>query len=126
MKINHIAIQVKNEENAELFLTKVLELRKVFGFKMDSGLAETIFGIKKDVQVETFANDNTKIEVFITGENVLSSFCHICLEVPDKEILIKRCGKYGIVPKIVKRNDKELLFIRDFSGNLFEIKELPA
>jgi len=125
VKVNHIAIQVKNKKD-ELFFTEILGMEKVGNFKIAPHLSEAIFKKKRTVEVTIFVKDNFKIELFITGRRVVPSFNHICLEIPDRKSFIERCKKYGIEIILVKRKGKESLFVRDFSGNLFEIKQVPS
>lgn len=129
--LNHIGLQYKSKKDAEIFFAKVLEIPKIKEFTISSELGETIFGIKREVEVVTFGNDRVKFEVFIAGENLSVirragkgfSYEHICLEVSSKEEFIARCKNYGIEPKIIRKEGKDLLFITDFSGYLYEIKE---
>ena len=125
IRLNHIAIQVKNKKD-ELFFAEILGMKKVGDFRIDSHLVEAIFKKKKAVEVATFVKGNVKIELFITGRKVEPSFNHICLEVPDKNNFVEKCEKYGIATTIVERKGRKLFFVRDFSGNLFEIKQVSS
>jgi len=62
--------------------------------------------------------------VFISKSNRTPGYEHICIEVEDKKEFIDRCKKYGIEPLVIKKEGKDLLFVRDFSNNLYEIKEI--
>ena len=125
MKIlNHIAIEVTDKNQAEIFFTKILNIPKIGSFTISSKLCKDIFGISKKIEIRIFANDDIKLEVFTTHKKAPHSYSHICLNVKNKKNIIDKCKKYGIIPNIVKKDDRELLFIKDFSGNLFEIKEI--
>jgi hypothetical protein len=63
-----------------------------------------------------------RFEIFYVVEIHNSSFSHICIEVESKEKFIKSCNKYKIKLYVVKKGEKELLFAKDFSNNLYEIK----
>ena len=63
------------------------------------------------------------IPVFITNIQTKYNYEHTCIEIYNKVEFIKRCKKYKIEPIYVKKDNKTLLFIKDFSGYLFEIKE---
>jgi hypothetical protein len=52
-----------------------------------------------------------------------SKYQHICIEIENTEELIEKCKKYDLESIIIKKNEKNLLFIRDFSNNLYEIKQ---
>jgi len=125
MQVNHIAIQVKSKKD-ELFFAEILGMKKVGDFRIDSHLVKAIFKKRKAVDVVVFAKDNVKVELFITGRKAKSSFNHICLEIQDKKSFIEKCKKHGVATTIVERKGRKLLFVRDFSGNLFEIKQVAS
>ncbi|MCK4416198.1 MAG: VOC family protein [Thermoplasmatales archaeon] len=122
--LNHVAVQCSNKEKADIFFTKILGVPKVKNFTISEGLSESIFGINSSVEIEVYDNGKTRFEVFIGQNNRMPSYEHICIEIEGKKEFIDRCKKYGIEPLIVKREGKDLLFIRDFSNNLYEIKEI--
>lgn len=122
--LNHVALQCSNKEKAEIFFTKILGISKVKNFTISEGLSESIFGINKRVEVEVYDNGKTRFEVFIGQSNRTPGYEHICIEVDNKKGFIDRCKKYGREPLIVKKEGKDLLFVRDFSNNLYEIKEI--
>lgn len=122
--LNHVALQCLNKEEAEIFFTKILGIPKVKNFTLSEGLSESIFGINKRVEVEVYDNGKTRFEVFIGQSNRTPGYEHICIEVEDKKEFNDRCKKYGREPLIVKKEGKDLLFVRDFSNNLYEIKEI--
>jgi catechol 2,3-dioxygenase-like lactoylglutathione lyase family enzyme len=121
--INHLALQFSDKDEAETFFTKILEMPKVKTFTLSKHLSDAIFGIKRNVEVEVYENGIARFEIFI-GETRKKSGCeHVCIEVQDKEEFIARCKKYDLEPLIIKKEDKELLFVKDFSNNLYEVKE---
>ncbi|MCK4329728.1 VOC family protein [candidate division WOR-3 bacterium] len=122
--LRHIGLQYKSKEDAETFFNKILGIPMQHTFTMSRKLGKSIFGIEEEVGVEVYGNDDVVFEIFIGDANKRFSYEHICLEVPDKEEFISRCKNYGIEPKIVRKGDRDLLFIRDFSGYLYEIKEM--
>ncbi len=125
IRFNHVGLQCDNKEKAELFFTKVLGLPRVKDYTLTEELSESIFGIRKAIEMIVYDNGRIKIEAFINENNKNSTYGHICIEVKSKDEFIEICNEYGIKPIVVRKDDKNLLFIRDFSGNLFEIKELP-
>jgi len=122
--LNHVALQCSNKEKAEIFFTKILGISKVKNFTISEGLSESIFGINKRVEVEVYDNGMTRFEVFIGQSNRAPSYEHICIEVDNKKEFTDRCKKYGIEPFVIKKEGKDLLFVRDFSNNLYEIKKI--
>ena len=73
---------------------------------------------------------NTGIDVSALGFGCMrfptmeKGYEHVCIEIEDKDQFVDNCLKHGLKPFYVKKGDKDLLFVRDFSGNLFEIKTI--
>lgn len=121
--LKHIGLQYKSKEEAETFFTEILGIPEKKEFTIPAELGKSIFGFEKEVKVKVFSNEKVTFEIFIGNEARKFSYEHICLEIVDKERFISRCKSHGIEPIFIKKGDKELLFIRDFSGYLYEIKE---
>lgn len=87
----------------------------------------SIFGINKEMKVVRYGNDNYDLEIFITEDLKVdeNSISHIGITVEDKEEFLKKSQSLGFrVNKILKKDeDTYYLFVRDASGNYFEIKE---
>lgn len=122
-KTLHVALQYKDRKQAEIFFSKVLELHLKKTFDLSEELSNQIFGKKEDVIIDVYANDYSCFEIFITKTQIKHNYEHTCIEINNKEEFISRCQKYGIEPFFVKKELKTLLFIRDYAGNLYEIKE---
>ncbi|OIO15099.1 hypothetical protein COV53_03665 [Candidatus Gottesmanbacteria bacterium CG11_big_fil_rev_8_21_14_0_20_37_11] len=123
MKVLHTALQYKDEKKAEIFFGKVLDLKKQNEFTLSSNFSDFVFGIKKDIKVIVYSQKNTTFEIFIAPKKAKNIFEHLCIQISNKEELIKRCRKYGIKMISTERNGNKYLFIRDFSDYLYEIKE---
>ena len=123
MTILHIALHCANEKETEIFFGKVLNLKQEKEFILSSNLSNLLFNIRKDTKVKVFSANKTIFEIFITKIRPKTTFEHLCLLVQNTKDLIKRCKKYGLKILAIKRNNKNYLFIRDFSGYLYEIKE---
>jgi len=127
MTILHIALHYLNEKQADIFFGKVLGFKTEKEFIVPADFSKIIFGIKGKIKVKFYSdNTNNKIlfEVFITDIKPKTVFEHVCLLVNDKKDLIEKCKKYGVKILNTRRNNKEYLFIRDFPGYLYEIKEI--
>ena len=121
--LNHVALQCNDKEKVETFFTEVLELPIKKKFTVSRELSEAIFGIDESVDVEVYDNNETRFEIFITQTEEKRGYGHVCIEIDNKKEFIDRCKQYGIKPMFITKGGKNLLFVRDFSGNLFEIKE---
>ena len=120
--LQHVALQNTDKKEAEIFFSNILGLQLIKIFAITKELSKSIFGIKEDVNIQVYGNEKTQFEVFITKNQRKHGFEHICIKIKNKEEFIKRCKKHDIKPIFVKKGEKTLLFIRDFSGNLYEIK----
>ena len=121
--LKHVALQYSDKEKADIFFLKILGLQLKKTFTISKNLTFEIFGIKKDILIIVYENENTCFEIFITNKKNESNFEHTCIQINNKEEFIERCKKYGIKPLLVKKGEKTLHFIKDFAGNIFEIKE---
>jgi len=120
--LNHIALNSNSENDANSFFYELLGIPLVKKFNISKNLAYKIFKIFKDIEVLVYENNNIRFEIFITDEKYYKNFDHICLEIDNKNELIKKCKEYNIDYFYVNKEDKKLLFIRDQYGTLFEIK----
>jgi hypothetical protein len=123
IKTLHIALQNSDKKQAEIFFTKILKLPLIKTFTISDELSNEIFGFNQDVIVDVYGNEESCFEVFISKKQINKGYEHTCIEINDKKNFINKCKRYKIEPIFVKKGTKTLLFIKDFSGNLFEIKE---
>ncbi|TFF90286.1 MAG: VOC family protein [Promethearchaeota archaeon] len=126
-KLNHIALISHSEAESDKFYVDLLGLEKKYTFNVNSKLMNSIFGINKEMKVVRYGNDNYDLEIFITEDLKVdeNSISHIGITVEDKEEFLKKSQSLGFrVNKILKKDeDTYYLFVRDASGNYFEIKE---
>lgn len=120
--ITHVALQSTDEQKADIFFRDVLGLAVYKERILYADRAEKIFGIKQDIKVKSYSNEHTVFEIFITKIRPSIHYEHVCLSVENKEDLIKKCIQYGIKINKADVNEKDFLFIKDFSGYIYEIK----
>jgi len=120
---NHVALQCNDNKEAEIFFTEILGIPINKKFTISRELSEAIFDIDQSVDVEVYGNNETIFEIFINPTEENRGYGHVCIEIDNKKEFIARCKRYEIKPKVISKDGKRLLFVRDFSGNLFEIKE---
>ena len=122
-EIVHAALTYKNSKEAEIFFKKILGLKFEKSFELSENLTEKIFGVKEKTKIDVYCNDHSYFEIFISKKENIHFFDHICIKVDNKKKFIERCKENKISPIIVTKGEKKLLFVRDYAGNLFEIKE---
>lgn len=120
--ITHIAVQSADEKNADIFFQHILGCTVDRQFSLSADMSEKIFNIRKQCLVKTYRFGDTIFEVFITDEVAHVQYEHICLSIKDKQNFLEKCHVYGIELMSLKENGKEYLFIKDFSGYVYEIK----
>jgi len=127
MRLNHVALVCSSEQRANDFYESVLGLRKIKSFVLDKDLAHRIFGIEREPRVVVYGNDRFTAEVFIDDRLTerSTSFEHLCLEVKDREEFVKKCEAMHVEVNRVPKGGGLLTFVKDYDGNLFEIKEVP-
>jgi catechol 2,3-dioxygenase-like lactoylglutathione lyase family enzyme len=125
MKLNHTSVVCSSEERAERFYGRILGLKRVKDSVIDKDLTRAIFDRESECRIIAYGSEELTIEVFIPSrlpETVRPPFVHICLEAEDPEGLLASCEEEGCEVRRVPKGEKEVCFVRDPDGNLFEIK----
>ncbi len=124
MKLNHVALNIQSEEELIDFYQNILGFYFEYQFNMPTELADTIFEVKKQVNVFLYKREDIHLELFVHSENTTLSFAHICMEVTDRESIAAKCEQSSYPVIRIKRIDKhDILFVKDKVGNIFELKE---
>lgn len=123
---NHVAVVNGSEGKARLFYGLLLGLDEAYRFQVDAWLAQKIFGVEKDLAVLVFTAKNFKLEVFILPQEnlIVPRINHICLDVPDRAGFLSKLRREGLEVLEIPREHGVTVFVKDFYGNLLEIKEM--
>jgi len=123
MKLTHIGLNVQSKEELVDFYQNILDFHLDYQFNLDSVLTNKIFGIREQIEIFLYTDENMKLELFVCPEPLKLGFSHICVEVTDRDMIVHK-GKIAGYPVIrIERNNKpDMLFIRDKSGNVFELQ----
>jgi len=122
MKLEHIAITIDNSDEIINFYEHILGMKQARNFVLDKTLSKQIFGVHENVSVFLMKRDDLVLEIFIYKQN-LQSVNHLCISVENRENLIKKVQDKGYETIIIEREQPDLVFIKDKSGNIFEIKQ---
>ena len=126
MQIEHTAVASNSIEDSDKFFSELLGLEKVRDFLLPLNLTQKFFGVNKEQRLVRYSNDNISVEVFITDDNSKAKdiFTHQCIIVDNREDLIEKATSMGleVIKALRKDRDDYILFIKDFFGNLYEIK----
>lgn len=120
----HVGVTIHDEGDIEKFYRDVLNLEPVKRFEVDPDLSERLFGIRRAVSVAVLSRENFIIELFLSEVPCDQGYSHIGISVPNRDALMRRAEAGGFRVTHIERESKPaLLFIRDGSGNAFEVKE---
>ncbi|MCP4254639.1 MAG: VOC family protein [Candidatus Scalindua sp.] len=126
MQLNHVGIINKSEVQALKFYVDFLGLEKTREMLLPLELSEQLFSVAKEIKVLVVENKELKIEVFISDfqpEN--PNFTHFAVMVDSLSDLTERAKQFDAEVIIGKHKDKTVYFLKDFSGNLIEVKQKP-
>jgi catechol 2,3-dioxygenase-like lactoylglutathione lyase family enzyme len=123
VSLNHIALIGKSEKNSKLFFSNLLGLSLVKKFTLSKILSNQIFKINETINVLVYKNQEICFEIFLQKYEQKDSYHHICIDVNNKEEIIEKCKINNIEYFKANKENKQLLFIKDLAGNLFEVKE---
>jgi catechol 2,3-dioxygenase-like lactoylglutathione lyase family enzyme len=124
MKLKHIALVSSTEEKADRFYKDILGLKKVNEKIIPATLSNQLFKVNSELKIVNYANDNIQVEIFIRDSHRMEAdrIDHVCLAVDNLEAFIEKCRKMGVEIARIPKGDATITFIKDYDGNLFEIK----
>ncbi|MBF0118459.1 MAG: VOC family protein [Desulfobacterales bacterium] len=124
MLLNHVAFVCSSETLTDKFYNKVLGLKKIESKVLSASLSKKIFDLDKEYQIIKYGDDTIQFEIFLTDEEPKQNLLnHICLKVKDLDQFLKKCNLMGVEINKISKGESILIFVKDFDGNLFEIKE---
>ena len=124
MKLEHIALTIFDIKEVKNFYINILGMTELKTFVLNKIVTQKIFNINKDASVFFLQKDDLFFEIFVSNEKLKKGFNHICISVKDRENLIEKSEAQNYQSIRIKRDFSDLIFIKDKSGNIFEIKEL--
>ena len=92
-------------------------------FELSKELTQKIFNLDIAVEVLVFQNSTVYLEVFNMPRDHERSCVHIDLMVEDIAEFINICDQHAIHHYSVQKGEKTLRFVKDYSENIFEIKQ---
>lgn len=123
MKLHHLALTLKNKEEVRLFYEQVLGFSLIRKFELNAKLASQIFDSNKNVQVFQMEGHGMTLELFIDERTKQNNYNHWCLSFSNREEFIKKAQAQKAKVIRIPRETHDLIFVKDQSGNIFEIKE---
>lgn len=123
MKHHHTGITIKEESEVQNFYCEVLGMKIIRDFIINASLAEKIFNLSKDTKVFQVQKDEVIFEIFICPEMNKPFINHQCLEISNREDLVKKANDLNYIIVRIEREMYDLIFLHDNDGNIFELKE---
>jgi catechol 2,3-dioxygenase-like lactoylglutathione lyase family enzyme len=124
MLLKHVGLACGTEDNADKFYQTLLGLKKSEAKTLPVDLSRAIFGVEAELKIINYMSKDLHCEVFISGriDSQHRQIAHLCLEVGDLSEFLHKCRSLGVEVSRIPKGDRFLTFVRDFDGNLFEIK----
>lgn len=125
MLLNHIGVTNKSREDAIRFYGDFLGVDLSRETVVSQELSEQLFDISQNIPMLVFEKEGVKIEVFICPEYKKPSHAinHFGLLLENFSEIIEKASASGVELIVGKTKDKTVYFVKDFSGNLIEIKQ---
>jgi len=122
--LNHIALQINFEKDIRDFYENILGFQVIRRFAIGSEMAASIFGLTKQATVVLVEKEDLIIELFVT-EILLpfQGYQHTCLDVDNRNEILEGCREKNYEVIKIEKEHHNLLFVKDKSENLFELKE---
>ena len=124
MNLEHVALTVTDPTDIENFYHNVLGMSEIKNFTLDESLAREIFDIEQETEVFHLQREALLLEIFLTSGQYTFGFNHICIYISNREEIAGKAEKNGYPYLRLKRGNSEMIFIRDKSGNVFELKQI--
>jgi catechol 2,3-dioxygenase-like lactoylglutathione lyase family enzyme len=121
--LKHIGLSIFNYSEIKDFYQDLLGFKIEFDMKISAELSKKVFGIEEETSVYMLSKNDLTLELFLTKHTNVNTYQHLCISVENRETFIQKVRKKGYNCIVIKRDKSDLVFIRDKSNNIFEIKE---
>jgi catechol 2,3-dioxygenase-like lactoylglutathione lyase family enzyme len=125
MILRHVALTCSSEKNSDRFFKDLLGLEKSEPNHLPISLSKAIFSVDSPLIMINYSNERVHFEIFIAGDSGrgFNPIAHVCIEIDNLKTFLKKCDDMDMEVSRIPKGDRTLTFIRDYDGNLFEIKQ---
>ena len=125
MDLLHVALTSISEARADRFYVDLLGLRKAAPKILAGEIGRALFGVDRELTVINYIGEAAHFEVFVCGAapTPLRRIEHACIAVENLPEFLRKCEDFQVEIIRVPKGKSQVAFIKDFDGNLFEIKE---
>lgn len=123
--LRHIGIQIIDKSEIEDFYVNILNFKIERRFFIHAQTAKEIYGTDKQIEVCRVKQFNLVIDLIISDEPFSFGFHHVALEFWKADEIIDKAREASYpVYVFSKTADSMARYIKDKSGNLFELKDI--
>ncbi len=124
-RVLHAAVTVSSEARAERVFARLFGLELVKVFEVGPELCMALFGFAGEARARVYGTSGASVEVFVCAEMppMGRRFEHVCLVLDDLPAVVDRAPALGLQVRTFRKGDKEVVFLRDEDGNLYEVKQ---
>lgn len=124
MILRHVALTCSSENKSDRFFKNLLGLEKSEPKTLAPALSKAIFNVDAELLMINYRGEQVHFEIFISADSIIRArqIEHVCLEVDNRQDFLKKCRDLKVEVSQIPKGDRTLIFIRDYDGNLFEIK----
>lgn len=124
MELNHVGIINKNEGQALKFYRDFLGLENTREILLAQELSEQLFSLSREIKVLVFEKPGIKLEVFLSDfQHAIPNFTHFGMMIDSLPEILEKAKRFNVEVIVGKHKEKTVYFLKDFSGNLIEIKQ---
>ncbi|MBU2549304.1 MAG: hypothetical protein KKB20_12880 [Proteobacteria bacterium] len=125
MKTVHAALVSASEQHADRFFQELLGLTRLKTKAVSAELAGRLFGRPEALNLIDYGGPDFRFEIFLDPDHAPTArrLDHVCLEIADREAFLDRAQAMGLEVRRAHKDGKQIVFIADFDGNLYEITE---
>ncbi len=124
MNLEHIALTITDHKEIKQFYQEILGFSEIRSFILQQDMAREIFGIEKEAKVFHLQKNDLLLELFLMPERFEHVYNHLCISVPDREEIAYKAVHEGYACIRISRQHSDMIFLKDKSGNVFEIKQI--
>jgi len=120
---NHVAVTINDLSEIKNFYVDILGLEIIKKFTLSKDISNKIFNIEKETEVTVIGKDDFSMEIFKSNKTSHYDFQHVCITVNNREKVVRKAQKNNYPCIIIKKDIADIVFIKDKSDNLFEVKK---
>ncbi len=121
--LEHIGLTVVDYSEIKEFYQDLLGFKLDYDFQISAELSEKMFGIEEKSRAYMLSKNGLKLELFVSRQKNMSDYNHLCFSIKDREAFIQKAKEKGYECTVIKRDKSDLVFVKDKSNNIFEIKK---